>query len=622
MPHAMESLAHFLATTQPFDTLPPDTRQELLGQIDLLTVKTGSILIEASQTVEHLHLVFSGELAMLQDDGATASTLGEGSFYGYRALLSSEQDQYTVKAISDSTVVQVPGPVFQDLCQRFAAFKRFFQPLQNDNTRHSQTLRPDREEHGVNLLTTPLPDLIVREPITLPCDTSIREAAKVMADRRISSMLVVDQGKLSGIVTDRDLRIRVVAAGRSYDDPLSAIMTKKPVTVPVTAFGFEALLAMARNNVHHIPIVDGEHVAGMITATDLLERRSSSAVYLVSDVYNRSTVAELAKVSARLLLVLRSLVESNATAHSIGHVISAVGEAITCRLLQLAEQKLGTPPVPYAWLAAGSLARGEQTALSDQDNCLVLSDDYRPDQHSEYFLALSRYVSDGLNECGYVYCPGDVMATNSEWRQPLTQWKRYFDRWIEQPEPKALMLSSVFFDLRLMHGEQSLLDELQGHILSKSKTNRIFLAYMTGNALSHQPPLGLFRNFVLVKGGENDHTLDLKHSGVVPIIDLARIYCLAAGLPEVNTWDRLETAAGQGELSARGAADLRDALEFISAVRLRHQAQRIKEGQAPNNFVAPDELSHFERNHLKDAFALVRTMQSVLAQRFQAGRLG
>ncbi|MCB1716067.1 MAG: cyclic nucleotide-binding protein, partial [Candidatus Competibacteraceae bacterium] len=345
-------------------------------------------------------------------------------------------------------------------------------------------------------------------------------------------------------------------------------------------------------------------------------------VYLVSDVYNRSSGTELAKVSARLPLVLRNLVESNATARSAGHVISAVAEAITCRLLQLAEQKLGPPPVKYAWLAAGSLARGEQTALSDQDNCLLLADDYQAAQHGDYFDALSRFVCDGLDECGYIYCPGDVMAMNPEWRQPLAQWKRYFNRWIEQPEPKALMLSSVFFDMRLMYGDADLLHDLQQHVLAKSKANRIFLAYMASNSLSHQPPLGLFRNFVLIKGGENNHTLDLKHNGVVPIIDLARIYSLAAGLTEINTWDRLEAAGGLGELSEQGAADLRDALEFISAVRLRHQVRRIRQQLPPNNFVPPDQLSHFERNHLKDAFALVRTMQSVLGQRFQSGRLG
>ena len=213
------------------------------------------------------------------------------------------------------------------------------------------------------------------------------------------------------------------------------------------------------------------------------------------------------------------------------------------------------------------------------------------------------------------------MAITPQWRQPLAVWKRYFDGWIEQPEPKALMLSCIFFDLRPLYGDRSLFHELSEHVLAKSKTNRIFLAFMTGNALTHQPPLGFFRNFVLIKGGEHDHTLDLKHNGVVPIVDLARIYCLARGLPAVNTQERLEAAADESELSSSGAADLLDALEFIGAVRLEHQVRRIKQGQKPDNFVPPDKLSHFERNHLKDAFSIVRTMQSALSQRFQAGRL-
>ncbi|MCB1814063.1 MAG: cyclic nucleotide-binding/CBS domain-containing protein [Candidatus Competibacteraceae bacterium] len=622
MAQQTDVLTQLLATTQPFDSLPPEIRQDLQAQIEIRACPTGTVIIKAGETNHFLRIVLSGQLELHQPDGVTASTLGESAMFGYRTLLGSGQASYTALAVQDSQIGQIPAALFLDLCQRFPSFKRFFQPMQGNPAQRTPPLSPVHEEQGTNLLTTPLPDLLLRKPITLPSHTSIRKAAELMAEQRISSMLVVDEGKLSGIVTDRDLRIRVIAAGRSYDEPLSSIMTRTPVTVQLSAFGFEALLAMARSNVHHVPVMDGERVAGMVTATDLLERRASSAVYLVSDVYNRSSGTELAKVSARLPLVLRNLVESNATARSAGHVISAVAEAITCRLLQLAEQKLGPPPVKYAWLAAGSLARGEQTALSDQDNCLLLADDYQAAQHGDYFDALSRFVCDGLDECGYIYCPGDVMAMNPEWRQPLAQWKRYFNRWIEQPEPKALMLSSVFFDMRLMYGDADLLHDLQQHVLAKSKANRIFLAYMASNSLGHQPPLGLFRNFVLIKGGENNHTLDLKHNGVVPIIDLARIYSLAAGLTEINTWDRLEAAGGLGELSEQGAADLRDALEFISAVRLRHQVRRIRQQLPPNNFVPPDQLSHFERNHLKDAFALVRTMQSVLGQRFQSGRLG
>jgi CBS domain-containing protein len=360
----------------------------------------------------------------------------------------------------------------------------------------------------------------------------------------------------------------------------------------------------------------------MITSTDLLERHSSSVVALVSDIYKRSSPQELTGISVQMPRALLSLNTANASAQHTGHVISAIGEAITCRLLQLAEAELGPAPVAYVWLAAGSLARMEQTALSDQDNGLLLADEFVATEHGDYFERLSRYVCDGLNACGYVYCPGNVMAMNPQWRQPLAVWKRYFDSWIDQPEPKALMLSSVFFDLRPLYGDSRLFRQLSGYVLGKSAANRIFLAFMTANALTHQPPLGFFRNFVLIRDNEHNRTLDLKHSGVVPIIDLARIYSLAQGVASVNTRDRLAACAGAGELSAGGAADLRDALEFISSVRLQHQARQIKEGLKPDNFVSPRVLSHFERNHLKDAFGVVRTMQSALAQRFQTGRLG
>ena len=272
-------------------------------------------------------------------------------------------------------------------------------------------------------------------------------------------------------------------------------------------------------------------------------------------------------------------------------------------------------------MTGGSLARFEQTALSDQDNCLLMDDAFSPEAHGEYFKTLSEDVCEGLNRCGYVYCPGEIMAMTPKWRQPLAQWKKYFDSWIDQPEPKALMHASIFFDLRRLHGDVPLFRQLQAYVLEKAQTNAIFHAFMASNALTHTPPLGFFRNFVLVKDGEHDKTLDLKHSGVIPIVDIARVYALAGGIVEVNTRERLEAAEEKGLMSASGASDLRTALEFIGTVRLRHQAGQIRQGVAPDNFVPPSALSHLERKHLKDAFGVVRTMQSFLGQRYQTGHL-
>ncbi len=477
------------------------------------------------------------------------------------------------------------------------------------------------DDSSINLLNVSLSQLLQRELITLPPDASIQQAAVIMSEREVSSMLVVENGTLLGIVTDRDLCTRVVAHNLSPQRPLREIMTPTPDSISSTADGFTALLTMARQRIHHLPIVDAGQVRGMVTASDLLERRATSAMYLVGMIYKQSHHSGLAAASQLIPALLVNLADANASAHHTGYVISTIGEALTQRLLVLAEQRLGPPPVAYVWLVAGSLARMEQTALSDQDNGLLLSDDYDPEQHGAYFAQLAEYVCAGLNTCGYTYCPGNVMAINPEWRQPLRQWMRYFDVWIESPEPKALMLSSIFFDLRPLAGDQQLFQELNDYVLEKSQKNSIFLSYMTLNALTHQPPLGFFRNFVLIRSGEHANTLDLKHNGVVPIIDIARIHALSAGLSPVNTRERLEAVMATGTLSRSGGADLLDALEFIGTIRLQHQAYQIRRGHKANNFVSPKHLSQFERKHLKDAFSIIRALQTALGQRFQASQL-
>jgi CBS domain-containing protein len=213
-----------------------------------------------------------------------------------------------------------------------------------------------------------------------------------------------------------------------------------------------------------------------------------------------------------------------------------------------------------------------------------------------------------------------VMAKNPKWRQPLRIWKKYFTTWIERPEPMALMLSSVFFDLRPIYDPEGLFEEVHSQVLELSKANRIFIAYMASNAIMHRPPLGFFRSFVLIHGGDHDHTFDLKHRGTVPIIDLARVYALSAGLPETNTLERLRATADAGVLSREGALNLADAAEFIGTLRMRHQARQLRRGEKADNFLSPEELSPLERGHLKDAFLLINTMQEALGTRYQTGR--
>lgn len=230
-----------------------------------------------------------------------------------------------------------------------------------------------------------------------------------------------------------------------------------------------------------------------------------------------------------------------------------------------------------------------------------------------YFEKLADFVCDGLNECGYVYCPGDMMASNPRWRQPVRVWREYFAGWVQKPDPMAQMLASVMFDLRPIAGTVSLFENLQRETLEMASRNSIFVAHMVSNSLKHAPPLGLLRGFATIRSGEHKNRLDMKHNGVVPIVDLGRVYALQGRLTPANTMMRLKAAEKAGVISASGAGDLVDAYDLIAETRLLHQARQIREGEAPDNFVSPNLLSAFERNHLRDAFLVVRTMQSALA---------
>lgn len=493
-------------------------------------------------------------------------------------------------------------------------------PTADSRTAHGRGARGLRAvDPHAGLIAMPVRSLLRRAPVTVPPTASIRAAARLMHDERVSSVLIVEQDHLFGIVTDRDLRSRAIAAGLETDRPIMEIATLAPLTIDLRRSAFDALLLMARQNVHHVPVMDGPRVVGMITATDLTEQHTTSAVFLAGEIYRQSSIEGLQRASARIPQLQRNLAAADATAYATGNVMTTMTDALTTRLLQLAEAQFGPAPIDFAWVAAGSQARLEQTAKSDQDNCLILDDAYDEARHGEYFRALARFVNGGLDACGYVYCPGEMMAMTDTWRQPLQRWRQYFRRWVDEPEPKALMLTCVFFDLRLVYGRASLLDDLRRDVLQRTRGNGIFLAHMVSNALGHRPPLGVFGRLVTERSGEHRGKIDLKHGGIVPIVDLARIYALAGGQAAVNTQDRLEDAAQSGEVSAQSARDLRDAFEFLAVARIQHQARQIEAGQPADNFLAPSELSNFQRTQLRDALAVVQQLQSVLSQRYQAG---
>ena len=456
-----------------------------------------------------------------------------------------------------------------------------------------------------DLSVLPVARLMTRDPVTCLPDTPIRAAARDMAARHISSICVADAGGFRGIVTVRDMNAKVVAGDIARDRPVSDVMTADPLTLGPDALGLDVLHMMMERRIGHVPIVQDGQLVGIVTQTDLTRFQALSSAELVRRVAAAEDVATMAEATACIPTLLAQLVATGTRHTVVTRLITDIADTATRRLLAMAEAALGPPPVPYLWLACGSQGRREQTGVSDQDNCLILSDDVT-ERDMPYFAALAQQVSDGLHACGYVYCPGDMMATNPRWCQPLSVWRGYFAGWIAKPNPEAQMLASVMFDLRPIGGDEALFADLQAETLAQAAGNSIFVAHMVSNALKHAPPLGLFNR--LARG-----PLDLKHGGVVPVVDLGRVHAMRGQLVQVNTRARIEAAMVSGVLSTTGGADLLDAYDLIATTRLEHQAAQVRAGQGVDNHLLPATLSGLERAHLRDAFLVVQTMQSALS---------
>lgn len=594
-----DQLTRFLKSVHPYDALPAPVLDEVAKQIEVWEVDEDSEVYDLGHTLPGVFVIYEGQVEITDENGSVVSHLGLRNSFGERGLLKDGKAATKARAHTPSVLIVLPPDLVRELIDGHDVVSKFF-----NRTRGGRT-------GPQSLATSAIDVLMAHDPATCPPGTPVQKAAQMMREKRISSLCISEGDALLGIATLRDISGKYVADAMASDTPVSAIMTPDPVTLSPSDIGSDVLHVMMERGIGHIPICEGGRLIGIVTQTDLTHYQAVNSAELVRRIALANTAEEMAAVTDDIPQLLVQLVAGGNRHEIVTRLITDVADTVTRRLLALAETKLGPPPVPYLWLACGSQGRQEQTGVSDQDNCLML-DDAVAEKDMPYFAALSKFVSDGLDACGYFFCPGEMMATNPRWCQPVRVWREYFQGWIAKPDPEAQMLASVMFDLRPIGGAFELFADLHAGTLRKASANSIFVAHMISNSLKHTPPLGLLRGFATIRSGEHRNTLDLKHNGVVPVVDLARIYSLQGQLTEANTRARLSAGEGAGVLSPSGARDLLNAYDLIAETRLEHQVRLIKSGEKPDNYLPPSNLSDFERSHLRDAFVVVKTMQSAV----------
>jgi CBS domain-containing protein len=466
--------------------------------------------------------------------------------------------------------------------------------------------------------------LLSRPAVTCLAKDTIVAAGQTMTAQGASSIVVLGpEGRPEGIVTDRDLRTRVIAAGRSPDESVAAIMTAPLVSLSPEAFVYEALVEMTRHGIHHLLIIEAGRLLGVLSADDLLVLQAATPLEAARAIQSCASLDALAERVPELTRTTERLFEEGLSGYELGRLVSEMNDLLIRRVLTLVQndleaEGLGEPPLPFCWLVLGSEGRREQTLRTDQDNALVY-DDPPPGfakPAAQYFGVLTERVVDGLIRLGYPRCPGGSMASNPRWRQPLTVWRGYFAEWVRETTTQNLMYASIYLDFRPLAGAAWLAEALRGEVSAQARAWRSFPRYLAKIAVSHRPPLGLFGRFAL-RRGNGRRGVNVKLGGMLLLTNALRAYAIELGLDETNTIERLEAASRAGDCfrpDERG--DIREAYETIFHLRLRHQLARLSAGQPPDNLVDPRTLSAADQRRLKDAFRTIRRLQGKLEDRY------
>ncbi|WKD61048.1 Arabinose 5-phosphate isomerase KdsD [Corynebacterium ciconiae DSM 44920] len=633
----LEEVRDFLAEHEPFKHLPADALGDLPQHMVVEYVRAGEVIFSVGQHNRYLNIIRSGAVDVLGEDGVLLDRRDAGRSFGYSTLEDDSPSLYTMTAVEDSLVLRLPREAFLTLCTQQPQIYRFFSSQSQRMRARATQLR---EESSSDALRSLVGECMVRTPACCGPDTPIREAAARMAARGVSSLLVVDgdetvlrQGmlvdaaqdsvRLRGIVTDKDMTKKVVAEALDSCLPISEVMTPDPVTVSSSMRGFEAMLLLAQHRIHHLPVIDDHHLVGIVASGDIMRLLRNDPIFVHADMVRAETDSELTHVYSSAKEVAARFIERGADPAEVSGLLTLAADALAQRVIALTEEEMGPPPVPYCFVVLGSHGRREMGFGSDQDNALILDDTFNPAEHKDYFAEFSHRVCTRLDAAGQVLCPGEMMASNPEWRMTVSQWTRTFHTWVSAPEPDAVLHTQVFFDMRGIAGSLDLAEEVIASAHQQAHSARRLHAHLAALAARRDTPLGFFRGLVVERGGDYANTLDVKKGGTATIVQMARLFALSAPADTTSrplgTSERLEFAMASNGISAKGGADLLDSLHFLTTVVHRHQAAQLRAGASDaevDYHIDPKQLSTIEREGLRDAFSIIRSMQSALSTKY------
>lgn len=626
----IQGTLQFLQRFPPFNQMEQGHLAYLVEQCQLRFYASGeSIIKPADGPVEHFYIVKQGrvvgERQHVTGPGVeTTFEIASGECFPLAALLGERATRTEHLAGEDTFCLQLNKAAFIRVFSLSSVFRDF--ALRGVSSLLDQVNQQVRQRAVETLgtqysLNTPLGELAMRHPVVCTPDTPLRDAVRSMHEQQVGSIAIIDEQRFPiGIFTLRDLRQVVADASAELSAPIDRHMTVAPFYLSPQASAFDAAMAMTERHIAHVCLVDNGRLCGVVSERDLFSLQRVDLVHLARTIRHAPRLEVLVALRGEIGQLVERMLAHGASSTQITQIITLLNDHTVCRVIELALAERGDPGVAFSWLCFGSEGRREQTLHTDQDNGILFEarDSAEADAIRARLLPLAQYINHNLAQCGFTLCKGNVMAGNPELCLSRAEWARRFAGFIREASPENLLGSSIYFDLRVVWGDEQGCEVLRQGILAQVADNRIFQRMMADNALRQRPPVGRLREFVLTRqGNDKAATLDLKVQGLTPFVDGARLLALANGIGANNTLERLRQLVAKGVIDALDGAAFEEAYHFIQQTRMQQHQRQSRDNLAYSNRVDPDSLNHLDRRILRESLRQAQRLQSSLAQRYQ-----
>jgi len=625
----IQGTLQFLQRFPPFNQMEHAHLAFLVEQCQLRFYGQGeSIIKPADGPVEYFYIVKQGRVIgerqhITRPGTETTFEITTGECFPLAALIGERATRTEHLAGEDTFCLQLNKPAFIKLFALSGSFRDF--ALRGVSSLLDQVNQQVQQKAVETLgtqysLNTRLGELAMRHPVTCSPDTPLREAVKLMHEQQVGSIVVVDEHKAPlGIFTLRDLRHVVAEGVGDFSEAIERHMTRAPFYLSPDHSAFDAAIAMTERHIAHVCLVKDQRLCGVVSERDLFSLQRVDLVHLARTIRSAQRIEQLVSLRGEIGQLVERMLAHGASSTQITHIITLLNDHTVCRVIELTLAEKGDPGVPFSWLCFGSEGRREQTLHTDQDNGILFEarDAAQAAEIRGKLLPIAQQINQSLAQCGFGLCKGNIMAGNPELCLSRAEWARRFAAFIREATPENLLGSSIYFDLRVVWGDEKGCAQLRRGILEQVGDNRLFQRMMAENALRNRPPVGRFREFVLARKNGEKATLDLKVQGLTPFVDGARLLALAHGIETNNTLERLRQLVEKQVIERLDGAAYEEAYHFIQQTRMQQHQIQTRENLPWSNRVDPDSLNHLDRRILRESLRQAQRLQSSLALRYQ-----